>query len=82
MNVTPCPDCTAAALSQHHGYTAACNGRKARAVARSPSFHAAKTIGEQADKDAYRDVLKQIGVTHADVMAAASADRLIARAMK
>ena len=77
MNVTPsCPDCTAASFRQHHGYTADCNGCKARAIARSPFFHAAKTGGMPADKDAYRELLKQIGVTHAEVMAAASADRV------
>ena len=76
MNVTPCPDCTAASLSQHHGYTADCNGCKARAIARSPFFHAAKTGGMPADKDSYRLALQHADVTHAEVMAAASADQL------
>ena len=76
MNITPCPDCIAAALSQHYGYTAECNGCKARAIARSPFFHAAKTSGMPADKNAYRLAIQHGGVTHAEVMAAASADRV------
>ena len=76
MNVTPCPDCAAASLSQRHGYTSECNGCKARAIARSPFFHAAKTGGMPADKDAYRQVLQHAGVTHGEVIAAASADRV------
>ena len=76
MNITPCPDCTTAALRQHHIYSAACNGCKARAIARSPVFNAAKTGGMPADKDSYRLVLMLTGVTHVEVMAAASADRL------
>ena len=80
MNVSPCPDCAAASISHHHGYTAECNGCKARAIARSPIFfRVARMVSAPADKGAYRIALRLVGVKHAEVMAAATADRLCDR---
>ena len=74
-----CPDCTTAALRQHHCYSAECTGCRARAVARSKAFSVALKAGHQ-DR-LYRRVLEQCRVTHEEAVAAAQTDRVCDRLM-
>ena len=70
-----CPDCTTARAQPHWGgYRAACPGCRARSFARSPQFDAARkadktTLAGRAAREAYRVLLAQVGVEHADVLA-------------
>ena len=68
-----CPDCALAERCRWHGFTATCKGCKARAAARSPECHEARTENRQTQ--GYRQLLKALGVTHEDVKAAAAADK-------
>lgn len=67
-----CPDCKAARTALHHGFRAACDGCKARAMARSPHYFRCRTAG-RLDAE-YRAALKAVGVTHEQVKAAAAED--------
>lgn len=69
-----CLDCTAAAAGEWHGFTMNCRGCCARAAARTPQYHAARTAG-RLDRP-YRALLEQFGLTHDEVKAAADVDQL------
>ena len=69
-----CPDCTAAAQQDWHGFKAGCLGCAARAVARGPNYRRVRDAG-RLDRQ-YRGELEQLGVTHEQVKAAAQADAL------
>lgn len=69
-----CPACEEAARKMWHEFRANCVGCCARAAARSPQYRKAKDTGIQ-DR-AYRNLLQQFGLTHAQVQAAAAADVL------
>ena len=70
-----CPDCAAAATEPHHGFRSGCKGCQARSFARSMLYWQASMSGKQFA--AYREQLGRLGLTHADVKAAAAADALI-----
>lgn len=69
-----CKDCQAAAERLHHGFSAGCQGCKARAVSRSPHYRRVRDAG-RLDRD-YQRTLDQFGLTHSEVKAAAAADKL------
>lgn len=69
-----CPDCAAAAQAEHWGFRAGCRGCCARAAARSPHYFRVQQAGYQ-DRQ-YRALLTQFELTHAEVRAAAAADKL------
>jgi hypothetical protein len=69
-----CPDCTAAAERDWHGFVNGCRGCCARAAARSPHFRRVRDAGAQ-DR-AYRQLLEQFALSHEDVKAAAAVDAL------
>lgn len=69
-----CPDCQAAATAAHHGFRASCSGCKARAFSRGPHFFEAKRAGKL--NPVYLQQLQRLGLTHAEVKAAAEADHL------
>ena len=68
-----CRACELAAEGLSHEYRQGCQGCRARSVARSPWFSNALKDGRQSVE--YRSVLGQVFVTHAEVKAAAAADR-------
>lgn len=69
-----CRECTSAASDRlHAGYRSGCRGCQARAVARGPHFARCRAAGKQ-DAD-YRRLLAAVGVTHAEVVAAAEKER-------
>ncbi|RZJ12194.1 MAG: hypothetical protein EOP39_04350 [Rubrivivax sp.] len=68
-----CTDCTAAAQGPHWGFKRACPGCEARAISRGPDFHRCRTAGKQDGQ--YRELLTKVGVTHAEVVAAAEVDK-------
>lgn len=70
---TACPECTAAAKGPHFIFRKGCHGCEARAVARGPDFHRCRNAGKQDGQ--YRALLARVGVTHAQVVAAAEADK-------
>lgn len=67
-----CPECENAAQRLWHGFQAGCQGCAARAAARSPAYHHARTSGTQ-DAD-YRQMLARLGLTHEQVKEAARMD--------
>lgn len=67
-------DCTTAAKRMHHGFKAGCMGCCARAAARGPHFRRCRDNGTQ--DSAYRRMLEQFGLTHQQVLDAATADAL------
>lgn len=68
-----CPECEAAAARPHWIFRKGCHGCEARAVARGPDFHRCRTAGKQDCQ--YRELLARVGLTHAEVVEAASMDR-------
>jgi hypothetical protein len=71
--VSDCPACTKAAQRVSHEFRASCRGCCARALARSPHFRRVRDAGVQDQP--YRLALQQFGLEHADVRAAAAADK-------
>lgn len=68
-----CADCAAAAAVEHWGFAAGCRGCCARAAARSPQY---RRVAEDGFLDReYRRLLSQFGLQHAEVRAAAQADK-------
>lgn len=68
-----CVACQAAEVGPGYVYRKGCKGCSARQIARGPDFHRCRLAGKQDSK--YREVLASHGVTHADAVAAAEADR-------
>lgn len=69
-----CTECAAAAAERLHAiFRKDCRGCEARAVSRGPDFHRCRTAGKQ-DRQ-YRELLERVGITHADVVKAAEADK-------
>lgn len=74
-----CEDCAAAQAGPHHGFTSRCKGCEARAVSRCITYFRAKHAergtqdGKEA-RDAYREMLAGVMVTHAQVQEAAARD--------
>jgi len=75
--VTPCEDCTESALRMSHGFQDGCIGCSARAAARSPQFHRARSAGVM-DRQ-YHLLLQSFGLTHDQVKAASSVDWMTKR---
>ena len=70
----PCRECTAAAGDRLHAiFRNGCKGCDARSVARGPDFDRCRTRGKQDAE--YRELLAKVGVTHAEVVAAAEKER-------
>ena len=74
-----CEACIAASKRIAHEFRD-CAGCHARAVARSPEFSKAVRGGRQSPE--YRRLLNQVGVTHAEVKAAAISDRVCDKLMR
>lgn len=72
--MTTCKACIKASERQSGEFMGGCLGCAARAAARSPQFRAARKSGVQ-DRQ-YRSLCEQYGVTHAQVVAAAAADKV------
>lgn len=76
-----CKDCDTAAARLWHGVTATCRGCWARSVSRSQAFKEARDADpddpeREAKRDAYRQRLQALSLTHQEVLAAAEADAL------
>ena len=69
-----CPDCTQAQAKPWHSFRADCKGCQARALSRSPVYVEARRQNRQTAD--YRAALELVGVTHAEVVAAAKTDRV------
>ena len=69
-----CADCQTAQARPWHGFTSTCQSCKARMLSRSPEFVESRRQNKQVN--GYRAALRQCGVTHADVLAAAQTDRV------
>ena len=67
-----CPDCKAASERDHWAFLVDCVGCKARSVARGPDFARVRKAGS-LDRQ-YRALLVQMGLSHAEVKAAAAVD--------
>jgi hypothetical protein len=71
--MSECENCAAAAADAlWGGYTATCQGCKARMIARSPAYWESRQSGRQTE--AYRALLKAEGLTHEQVKRAALID--------
>lgn len=68
-----CEACIAASTWPSYLFKADCKGCQARMVARGPDFHRCRASGKQDGP--YRNLLARAGVTHAEVVAAAAADK-------
>jgi len=68
----PCADCLAASQRLHVVYRTSCRGCLARMTARGLLYFKAREEGRQTKE--YLSELRRIGVTHAEVKAAADAD--------
>ena len=71
--MSDCKACKKAAEKLSGDFIFGCPGCAARAAARSPQYRAARKTGVQ-DRQ-YRSLCQQYGVTHAQVVAAAQADK-------
>jgi len=69
-----CIDCVQSSERLWHGFQASCKGCQARAIARGPQFFEARRSGKQTA--AYKALLKQFKLNHAEVKAAHAADAL------
>jgi hypothetical protein len=66
-----CPDCTAAAQREYHGFAEGCLGCVARGIGRLKAYPHAGPHTRQ-----YRELLRGAGVTHLDVRTARALDLL------
>lgn len=69
-----CPACIASAAEVHYEFRMGCLGCAARAVSRGPNWRRCRDAGRQDSR--YQGELRQLGVTHEQVKAAAAADQL------
>ena len=67
-----CVACQAAEVGPGDVYRNGCKGCSARQIARGPDFHRCRVAGKQ-DRE-YRELLAKVGLTHAQVVAAAEVD--------
>lgn len=69
-----CSDCIASKQRPWHGFRSACPGCCARAAARSPHFRRVREAGRLDTP--YRALLRQFGLEHEQVKAAAAVDAM------
>ena len=67
-----CQHCDRASSRLYGGFDGACRGCLARRAARSPDFWQSARDGKQTP--AYRNLLRSLGITHADALQAKADD--------